>query len=98
MGIRRAIKQSVKNKVLNTVDKARVYSVNTNIEKDLTEKYYAEEEKERPQEHFNKKALEVMERIKNKLNGKDFDENEQLSYTEQVSKLINQATSHENIC
>ncbi|KRX06464.1 Rapamycin-binding domain [Pseudocohnilembus persalinus] len=46
----------------------------------------------------NKKALEVLERIKKKLVRKDFNEKEQLSVEEQVKKLINQATSHENIC
>lgn len=39
-----------------------------------------------------------MDRVKKKLNGKDFREDESLSYVHQVSKLINQARSHENIC
>jgi len=47
---------------------------------------------------LNKRALEVMDRIKKKLNGRDFKESETLKEEEQVNQLILQATSHENIC
>lgn len=40
----------------------------------------------------------MINRCKNKLIGKDFSENKALNVLEQVNKLINQATSHENIC
>jgi len=59
---------------------------------------FADEEREKPTEILNQKALEVMDRIKKKLVGRDFKENEQLKVEVQVSKLIKQATSHENIC
>ena len=39
-----------------------------------------------------------MDRIKKKLLGRDFKENEVLLIEDQVKKLIIQATSHENIC
>ncbi|EAS01249.1 phosphatidylinositol 3- and 4-kinase family protein (macronuclear) [Tetrahymena thermophila SB210] len=94
--IQKYIKKAQKSKINNQNDIDRAQSPK-NREKDIQEKYY-NEEKEQPQENLNKKAVEVMDRIKKKLNGKDFQENESLTYTEQVSKLINQATSHENIC
>ena len=59
---------------------------------------FAEDERNRPHEILNQRALEVIERIKKKLNGKDFKENESLNVIEQVNQLIRQATSHENIC
>ncbi|EGR30890.1 phosphatidylinositol 3- and 4-kinase family protein, putative [Ichthyophthirius multifiliis] len=90
LAIKKAMKQTQKNK---TEDKPPL-----SFKKEKEQQYYEDEEKEQPQEIINKKALEVMDRIKKKLNGKDFKENEQLSYVEQVNKLINQATSHENIC
>ena len=45
----------------------------------------------------NEIALEAIKRIKNKLNGKEFDENITKSVKEQVKEIIKQATSHENI-
>jgi len=58
----------------------------------------AEDGKNKPTEILNQRALEVVERIKRKLVGKDFKETENLNHTEQVNQLIRQATSHENIC
>eukprot|EP00828_Plagiopyla_frontata_P014353 TRINITY_DN1886_c0_g1_i4.p1 TRINITY_DN1886_c0_g1~~TRINITY_DN1886_c0_g1_i4.p1 ORF type:complete len:612 (-),score=64.26 TRINITY_DN1886_c0_g1_i4:52-1887(-) len=49
-------------------------------------------------EILNKKAVDVLNRIKKKLIGRDFKENEALGVNDQVNKLILQATSHENIC
>jgi len=63
-----------------------------------TQLQFAEDEKNRPIEILNQRALEVVERIKRKLSGKDFKENESLNVVEQVNQLIRQATSHENIC
>lgn len=57
-------------------DKDSAHSLSSHKDNDLNEKYYNDEEKERPEEIFNNKALEVMDRIKKKLNGKDFEENE----------------------
>jgi FKBP12-rapamycin complex-associated protein len=46
----------------------------------------------------NFRALEVMERISNKLNGRDFDYNEKLNTPDQVNKLIEEATLNINLC
>lgn len=67
-------------------------------EKEIQQEFKDEENEKKPQEMLNKKAIEVVERIKKKLVGKDFKENETLTTEDQVNKLILQATSHENIC
>jgi FKBP12-rapamycin complex-associated protein len=58
---------------------------------------FADEEREIPDDLQNQKGLEVIDRIKKKLLGKDFRETDVLKYEEQVRQLILQATSHENI-
>lgn len=48
---------------------------------------------------LNAKALSVVERVKKKLAGRDFDDGKRvLSVQVQVDRLIQQATSHENLC
>eukprot|EP01016_Furgasonia_blochmanni_P050795 TRINITY_DN7905_c0_g4_i2.p2 TRINITY_DN7905_c0_g4~~TRINITY_DN7905_c0_g4_i2.p2 ORF type:complete len:326 (-),score=90.83 TRINITY_DN7905_c0_g4_i2:337-1314(-) len=59
---------------------------------------FADEAMHKPTEILNQKALEVVDRIKKKLVGRDFKENEALGVGQQVERLIKQATSHENIC
>lgn len=49
-------------------------------------------------ESLNKKALTVVNRVRDKLTGRDFDPNVTLDVPEQVDLLIKQATSHENLC
>ncbi|KAF4323262.1 hypothetical protein BBO99_00001548 [Phytophthora kernoviae] len=52
---------------------------------------------EHPQ--LNEKALSVVERVKKKLAGRDFDDGSKvLTVDAQVDRLIHQATSHENLC
>ena len=46
----------------------------------------------------NKKAVAVVNRVRDKLTGRDFDPDVQLEVHDQVDKLIKQATSHENLC
>jgi FKBP12-rapamycin complex-associated protein len=46
----------------------------------------------------NKRALEVVRRIQNKLNGRDFNPNVSLNVADQVQKLVQEATSLENLC
>ena len=46
----------------------------------------------------NKRALEVVRRIQNKLNGRDFNPNVSLSVPEQIQRLVHEATSLENLC
>eukprot|EP01155_Anaeramoeba_flamelloides_P010974 Anaeramoba_flamelloidesa326854_59.p1 GENE.a326854_59~~a326854_59.p1 ORF type:complete len:975 (+),score=216.26 a326854_59:235-3159(+) len=46
---------------------------------------------------LNEEALKVIERISNKLTGRDFNKNETLSINNQVDRLIQQSTSNENL-
>lgn len=48
-------------------------------------------------EILNEKAVVVVNRVSKKLTGRDFS-SETLSVAVQVQKLIDQATSHENLC
>jgi len=57
-----------------------------------------QEEEHRPAEILNHRAVEVVDRIKKKLTGRDFKEKEVLDVVGQVDKLIRQASSTENIC
>lgn len=49
-------------------------------------------------DELNTKALDIIQRIQTKLTGRDFGETSVLGTDEQVDKLINQATSVENLC
>ena len=46
----------------------------------------------------NARAVQVLARVKEKLTGRDFKNEEELDVEEQVQKLIRQATSVENLC
>eukprot|EP01116_Phalansterium_solitarium_P018594 TRINITY_DN4988_c0_g1_i2.p1 TRINITY_DN4988_c0_g1~~TRINITY_DN4988_c0_g1_i2.p1 ORF type:complete len:2361 (-),score=824.80 TRINITY_DN4988_c0_g1_i2:390-7472(-) len=48
-------------------------------------------------EMLNRRALQVINRVSKKLTGRDFG-NETLGIAEQVQRVIDQATSHENLC
>ena len=49
-------------------------------------------------EVLNQRALAVIDRVSDKLTGRDFGGNDSLSVPVQVQKLIIQATSYENLC
>lgn len=51
-----------------------------------------------PAEAQNARALEVLDRVQQKLTGKDFKPNEELDIVSQVNKLITEATKLENLC
>ena len=51
-----------------------------------------------PTESRNKKAVGVINRVRDKLTGRDFDPGITLDVNQQVDLLIKQATSHENLC
>lgn len=53
---------------------------------------------EAPAEVLNEKAIAVIRRVQDKLTGLDFDNEEALDVAEQVERLIQQATSNENLC
>jgi len=46
----------------------------------------------------NQRAVEVIKRVSSKLTGEDFVSAEPLSVADQVQRLIDQASSHENLC
>ncbi|CAL1276555.1 unnamed protein product [Larinioides sclopetarius] len=49
-------------------------------------------------EALNEKAVQIINRVRDKLTGRDFDPDKMLEVDEQVDLLIKQATSHENLC
>ncbi|KAJ8022045.1 Serine/threonine-protein kinase mTOR [Holothuria leucospilota] len=51
-----------------------------------------------PTEALNKKAIAIINRVRDKLTGKDFSSKEAVDVPTQVELLIQQATSHENLC
>ncbi|KAG9508887.1 Serine/threonine-protein kinase mTOR, partial [Fragariocoptes setiger] len=53
---------------------------------------------EREQPAANAKALAVVNRVRDKLTGRDFDPCVTLDVPKQIDLLIKQATSHENLC
>ena len=59
---------------------------------------FADDDRVKPTEILNQKAIAVLDRIKKKLLGKEFNDLQSLTVLEQVNKLIKQAASHENIC
>ncbi|ORX99768.1 PtdIns-3-kinase tor2 [Basidiobolus meristosporus CBS 931.73] len=64
----------------------------------IQSEYAQEEEPSNNPEVLNQKALNVVNRISNKLTGRDFKPNQTLDVSTQVEKLIQQATSLENLC
>jgi FKBP12-rapamycin complex-associated protein len=46
----------------------------------------------------NQRAVEVLNRVKEKLTGRDFKPEEELTYIVQVDKLLIEATNLENLC
>lgn len=46
----------------------------------------------------NARAVEVLDRVQQKLTGRDFKNNEELDVINQVNKLIVEATKLENLC
>lgn len=49
-------------------------------------------------DRLNERALVVINRVSDKLSGRDFDKAQRLEVAEQVQKLIKMATSKENLC
>ncbi|KAF8928817.1 armadillo-type protein [Dissophora ornata] len=49
-------------------------------------------------EQLNSRAVDILNRVTNKLTGRDFNPDETLDVPSQVEKLIQQATSTENLC
>ena len=75
----------------NELEKKRIGSDERQLYNELEEKDNVESDE------LNQIAKIVLERISDKLNGTDFNKNEELKVNEQVRRLINQATSHENL-
>lgn len=51
-----------------------------------------------PAEALNAKAVTATNRVRQKLTGRDFNTAQPLDVADQVARLIQQATSHENLC
>lgn len=51
-----------------------------------------------PTEALNKKALAIVTRVREKLTGRDFTHEQELTIPTQVKLLIQQATANENLC
>lgn len=51
-----------------------------------------------PAEVTNKKARQIIDRVKQKLTGNDFNTTDPVDVTKQVELLIEQATNNENLC
>lgn len=51
-----------------------------------------------PTEIQNARALEVLDRVSQKLTGRDFKQGDELDVLTQVDKLIVEATKLENLC
>ena len=75
----------------NELEKKRIGSDERQLYNELEEKDDIESDE------LNQIAKIVLERIADKLNGTDFNNNEELKVAEQVRRLINQATSHVNL-
>ena len=56
-----------------------------------------EEKDDTKSDDLNQIAKLVLERVSDKLNGTDFNKNEELKIYDQIQRLIKQATSHENL-
>lgn len=51
-----------------------------------------------PEQGLNKKALDIVQRVRDKLTGRDFNPKDCLSVKDQVDLLICQATNNQNLC
>ena len=90
------------NKIMNII-----INKNSNNENKIKRKRMGREERQLYNEFEEKDYMEsddlnqivkiVLERISDKLQGTDFNKNEELKISEQVKRLIRQATSHENL-
>ncbi|KAK6543250.1 phosphatidylinositol kinase- protein kinase tor1, variant 2 [Orbilia ellipsospora] len=63
-----------------------------------TSTYYPEVQNGAEDQTQNARALAVLSRVKDKLTGHDFRPTEELAVADQVDKLLQQATSLENLC
>ena len=80
-----------RNNEENELEKKRMGSDERKLYNELEEKDDTESD------DLNQIAKIVLERVSDKLNGTDFNKNEELKVYEQIQRLIKQATSHENL-
>ena len=80
-------------------DDEETYSVSSGLgEKEMLRDIGAEGEKDEVWKHaLNQKALEVLDRVVEKLTGRDFSDTKELSVIEQVDRLIREARSVKNL-
>ena len=75
----------------NELEKKRIGSDERQLYNELEEKDDTESD------DLNQIAKIVLERVSDKLNGTDFNKNEELKIYDQIQRLIKQATSHKNL-
>ena len=75
----------------NELEKKRMGSDERQLYNELEEKDDTESD------DLNQIAKIVLERVSDKLNGTDFNKNEELKIYDQIQRLIKQATSHQNL-
>lgn len=77
---------------------AKPYPVCSHMVNNVFDWFCLDGNKSKPAEALNKKALEIITRVSEKLNGNDFTHEKNLTVPNQVNLLIQLATSHENLC
>ena len=75
----------------NGIEKKRMGSEERQLYNEFEEKDYIESD------DLNQIIKIVIERVSDKLNGTDFNKNEELKISRQIRRIISQATSHENL-
>ncbi|KAI8813143.1 armadillo-type protein [Cladochytrium replicatum] len=77
---------------------ARNFPASRKLQKNENDLIGADDDQGNRPEALNTRALSVINRVQNKLTGRDFKPNVTLDVTEQVQRLVTQATSLENLC
>ena len=90
--------QKAINVMINIIKRSKIEWKKKRMGSDERQLYNELEEKDDTEsDDLNKIAKLVLERVSDKLNGTDFNKNEELKIYEQIQRLIRQATSHENL-
>ncbi|KAI9000239.1 armadillo-type protein [Gaertneriomyces semiglobifer] len=95
----KAIRQTkMDNELLDEPTQTRNFPASRKLQKNENDLIGDEEDHVGKPEALNTRALTVINRVSNKLTGRDFKPNQTLDVKKQVHRLILQATSLENLC
>eukprot|EP00794_Sanderia_malayensis_P007416 gene7416-8236_t len=86
------------NDILESFEMARDRPRKQQKEASSEQPLIADDDDSSKPEALNKKALQIVKRVKDKLTGYDFNSNDSIDVKAQVDLLVQQATSHENLC